>query len=151
MIQQDITQSINTVVAQLKGKYSNLTPVLEHIAALVQSAIDDNFDQNGRWDGSGTDIFSGGEQRWTELAKSTEKRYSKLGYELKPTLRRSGILQSSIEVRPYGKSSVMISSNLEYAAVHQFGSSKNGIPARPFITLTEQDVQDIVKIGRAHV
>lgn len=145
MIQQDITRHINTVVGKLKTRYSNLTPILEQIAALIQSAIDDNFDQRGRWDGTGTDIFSGGDQRWEPLAESTEKKYSKLGYELVPTLRRTGILQSSIEVRPYGKSSILISSNLEYAAVHQFGFKNSGIPKRPFVTLTQDDVEQIIK------
>ena len=62
-----------------------------------------------------------------------------------PTLRRNGHLVDSVNARPYGKSSVMIASNLEYAAVHQFGSKDGKIPALPFITLTEQDIQDIVK------
>lgn len=144
MIAQDISHSINSVTAQLKQKYSNLTPILMQISAIIHSAIDDNFDQGGRWDGYGTSILSGGNQRWTPLAKSTEKRYSKLGYDLKPTLRRSGILQSSIEVRPYGKNSIMISSNLEYAAAHQFGNKRRTLPARPYITLTEQDLELIM-------
>lgn len=144
MIQQNILQSVNSIAAQLKAKYSDLTPILEQISAIIQSAIDDNFDQRGRWDGVGTSLLSGGNMRWTPLAQSTKKRYAKLGYELQPTLRRTGILQSSIETRPYGKGSIIISSNLEYAAAHQFGIKRKSLPARPFITLTEKDVQDII-------
>ena len=74
MIQQDITQTINTVVAQLKGKYSDITPVLHYIAKMIEGIIANNFDQLGRWDGSGTNLLSGGDQRWEPLAESTKAR-----------------------------------------------------------------------------
>lgn len=180
----DISSQINKLVAELQERYGNMRPILSQVAAMIESAIDDNFDQGGRWDGSGTGLLSGGNQRWTPLSKATKANYRKLGYTLEPTLRRSGILRSSIEARPYGKSSIMISSNHEYAAIHQFGGQinhpggtpyvigKNGkakfiskrkaaglkskgknvlltsahtinIPARPYITLSEDDLKQI--------
>jgi phage gpG-like protein len=145
MISQNIQAHLQSSVAQLKAKYSNMTSILTHIAAMVESAIMDNFAQGGRWDGSGTDIMAGGSQKWKPLAESTKKGYRKLGYELVPTLHRSGILEASIDVRPYGKSSILVSSNLEYAAVHNFGSKDKSVPARPFVTLTEKDLDDILK------
>ena len=126
MLQDDIKKKLSDVAAELKEKHKDLTPILEEISALIRSAIDDNFAQGGRWDGSGTDLFSGGSHRWKPLAESTEKAYSKLGYALRPTLYRSGTLLNSIEVNPFGTHSIAISSNLEYARIHQFGNEKRG-------------------------
>ena len=91
---------------------------------------------------------------------------------------------STIDVRPQGKSSIIISANSPYAAIHQFGGTlkptipislkmrkffwakyyENGqenwkalaltkkkelkpviqIPARPYITLTDDDLEEII-------
>lgn len=94
-------------------------------------------------------------------------------------------MRSSIEVRPYNKTGVIITSNSPYAAIHQFGGNikqdfeitpkmrkffwakhyetkdemwkalalKKGrikrefdMPARPYITLTEEDLKEIIEI-----
>lgn len=122
------TQYTN-ILKQIKDKYNTLTPLLHRISALVITLIDKNFSAGGRWDGSGTGLFSGGPHRWTPLAKSTQKVYQKLGYDLKPTLNRTGRLRASIDAYPQGKSSIVITANASYASTHQFGATIN-IPAR---------------------
>ena len=79
----------------------------------------------GRCDGSESDIsiFSGGSQKWKALATSTKEKYKRLGWELEPTLNRTKGLMSTIEVRPQGKSSAIISANSPYAAIHQYGGT----------------------------
>lgn len=186
MINEQIISQLNSVFRTLKSQYDDLTPVLEMVSALIDRAISGNFDERGRWDGNESDItiFSGGSQKWKALASSTKEKYQKLGWELEPTLNRSKGLLSSIEVRPQGKSSVVISANSPYGAIHQFGGTlkttipislkmrkffwakyyESGqetwkalaltkkkelkpvlqIPARPYITLTEEDLEEII-------
>lgn len=146
MVADDIAKQLTSMVGQLKTRYdAKLAPVLDRVCALIESAIDDNFDAHGRWDGneSQINIFSGGSQKWIPLAESTKRDYARFGYELEPTLYRTGTLRNSIEARRYGDTSIVVGSNLEYAAAHNFGY--NFLPARPFITLTEEDLQLILK------
>ena len=186
MINDQIISQLNSVFRSLKSQYDDLTPVLEMVSALVDRAISANFDDRGRWDGNESDItiFSGGSQKWKALASSTKDKYQRLGWELEPTLNRSKGLMSTIEVRPQGKTSIVISANSPYAAIHQFGGTLKPtipislkmrkffwakyyetrqenwkafaltkkiemkfviqIPARPYITLTEDDLEEII-------
>ncbi|GAB1370257.1 hypothetical protein MASR1M45_03170 [Candidatus Kapaibacterium sp.] len=188
MISNDITNSLSRKFIELQKQFDDLTPVLEVVSALIERAISENFDARGRWDGNENDItiFSGGSQKWKALASSTKEKYQRLGWELEPTLNRSKGLMSTIEVRPQGKSSIAISANSPYAAIHQYGGIltptipitsnmrkffwakyyNSGlvnwkamaltkkkelkpviqIPARPFITLTEEDLENILDI-----
>lgn len=70
----------------------------------------------------------------------------KLGYELNPTLDRGGLLRRSIATYADKKNIAVVISvaNVPYAAVHQFGYGR--IPARPYITLTEQDLEIILDL-----
>ena len=188
MISDQIILQLNSVFRTLKAQYDDLTPILELVSALIDRAISANFDERGRWDGNESDItiFSGGSQKWKTLALSTKEKYQRLGWELEPTLNRSKGLMSTIEVRPQGKSSIVVSTNSPYAAIHQYGGTlkptipitskmrkffwakfyESGqenwkalaltkkkelkpviqIPARPFITLTDEDLAEIIKI-----
>lgn len=188
MINDQIISQLNGVFRSLKSQYDDLTPVLEMVSALIDRAISTNFDERGRWDGNESDItiFSGGTQKWKALASSTKEKYQRLGWELEPRLNRTKGLMSTIEVRPQGKSSLVISANSPYAAIHQFGGTlkptipitsrmrklfwakfyETGqenwkalaltkkkelkpviqIPARPYITLTEEDLEEIISL-----
>ena len=192
MITEQIISQLNGVFRTLKSQYDDLTPVLEMVSALIDRAITANFDERGRWDGNQSDItiFSGGSQKWKALASSTKEKYQRLGWELEPTLNRTKGLMSTVEVRPQGKSSVVISANSPYAAIHQYGGTLNPtipitsrmrkffwakyyetdydiwkglaltkknelkpviqIPARPYITLTEEDLEEIFQVFNDH-
>jgi phage gpG-like protein len=145
----DLSNQLNSLIQGLADK--DLTPALDVVAALIRSYIDQNFMERGRWNGIGTGIFDGGSQHWKPLAPFTKKIYSKYGYELEPTLLRTKNLYNSIEVRPHGNNSIVISVGADYASDHQFGAlihTKEGtrrIPARPFITLTQDDLNEIVR------
>ena len=187
MISNDIINSLSRKFIELQEQFNDLTPILEVVSALIERAISQNFDARGRWDGNESDIsiLSSGSQKWKALASSTKEKYQRLGWELEPTLNRTKGLMSTIEVRPQGKSSVVISANSPYAAIHQFGGTikptipitpkmrkffwakfyETGIdswkgialtkkkelkpviqiPARPFITLTEEDLDEILE------
>lgn len=184
----NLAQEIDKIVTKLVQNNQKINTILEPVSDLIYNAILSNFSSNGRWDGQGTDLFSGGSYQWRPLSSSTLKNYKRKGYDLRPTLNRSSGLIDSIDVRPQGKS-IIISANKEYAAIHNYGGtieiqggeseakwkatkSKNGytfkfakkkakgkniisrkfqrkarqirIPARPFLTLTPQDVEEII-------
>jgi len=178
-----MVKKLNSLISELKSKAQDLTPVLDVIAAVISTAIDRNFAENGRWDGSGTGILSGGSQKWKPLSLATKIGYKKFGYDLSPTLHRSTAgLRTSVSVEPRGSSSIGITSNLPHSAIHQFGGTINKqvtvkehtrkitqafgkpikpksikvgsfsrkmntvIPARPYVTLTEEDLQDILNL-----
>ncbi|GAB1372783.1 hypothetical protein MASR1M45_28460 [Candidatus Kapaibacterium sp.] len=125
MISNDIITTLNSKFIEFQKQYDYLTPVLELVSALIERAISANFDERGRWDGNESDIsiFSGGSQKWKALAKSTKEKYKRLSWELEPTLNRTKGLMSIIEVRPQGKTSIVISANSPYAAIHQYGGT----------------------------
>lgn len=188
MLQSEIQKKLFDTFHQYQKQFDDLTPVLEVVSALIERAISENFDARGRWDGNENDIsiYSGGSQKWKALASSTKEKYQRLGWELEPTLNRSKGLISTIEVRPQDTSSIVITANSPYAAIHQFGGTltptipitskmrkffwakyyntglvnwkamaltkkkelkpTNKIPARPYITLTQEDWEEIVEL-----
>lgn len=166
-----IDSQIYKTTVSLSRRFTNMKPFLPFIAALIRSKIVRNFSQGGCWNGSGTGLFDGGSQRWAPLAPSTVAAYRKKGWTTKPTLNRHEAgLRSSVYVEPSGSNSIVIGSGLPYAAIHQYGGnipvkSRSGnsggrvrkvsersskktmisIPARPYITLSPQDLSDIVE------
>lgn len=102
----------------------NLSNVIKLIAGLIESAIDKNFDVGGRWDGKGTDFFSGGSQKWKERSKNTLSTYKKSKRGIRPTLIRTGTLKRQIEVIGIGNK-IKISANSPYAKIHQYGGDIN--------------------------
>lgn len=52
------------------------------------------------------------------------------------SLRKTGMLWQSIRITALNASSVTVGSDRAYAAAHQLGSKKRGIPARPFFPFT---------------
>lgn len=146
--------AVNGTMSQLETQFGDLTPILDVIAAIIDAEIDANFAARGRWDGDKSNIglFSGGTQKWANLAPATIKRYKKFGYELRPTLERTGNLRRGIEIRPEGRASIIVTVAAEnedsenYGAMHQFGNAEKRIPARPFVTLTPDALQDILAV-----
>lgn len=173
-----VNKQLNDFFANIQKKTQNLRPILEVVAAVIKTAIDTNFEYRGRWDGQGTGLFNGGEQTWAPLAPFTQQSYADKGYELNPTLERTGQLRRAVDVSVISNTSIAIANPLPYARIHQEGgkipitdrmrryfwfryydSEGEGeqwrnfaltkktvinMPARPYITLTTEDVQDII-------
>ncbi|MCO5250719.1 MAG: phage virion morphogenesis protein [Candidatus Kapabacteria bacterium] len=122
-------KSFNDVIKIINQRLGRLKPpladeIMTDIADMIELSIAKNFDVGGRWDGKKDEIglFSGGTQKWAELAENTKKGYRKLGYSDEPTLNRNKNLRASIDVfARNGK--VFISANAPYAAIHQFGGT----------------------------
>lgn len=121
----ELAKSLQDVFNQIQRRYTNLNPFLEKISQIVKGAIDENFLEQGRWDGNGTDLFAGGNKRWQPLSSLTQSMYKTKGFDLNPTLWRSGAnnLRNTIQVKPEGNNAISISANKPYAALHQFGGN----------------------------
>jgi phage gpG-like protein len=121
----DIRKEIEAVIKEING-FPNRMMFYEDVSSLVFGDIEDNFTAGGRYDGSGSDILSGGSQRWTSLSKSTKAAYQMIGWSpLTPTLDRSSDgLRSAVDVTAT-KKGVSVVVNKPYAAIHQFGGTIN--------------------------
>lgn len=171
-----LIDQMNKVFAEVQSRLTDMTPVLDTIAEIIESAIDQNFREYGRWDGDATSVglFSGGGNKWKALSVSTIKDYKRRGIApLKRTLQRSQDMRNSINITPYGKTQIAIRMSSPYGAAHNFGfkgtvnvkahlrkvksgkekkeyevkahSRKMNVPASPFLTLTDDDIQEIVE------
>lgn len=131
----DINLKVATpALERLAQKLADKTPVHRMIAGTMADKVEENFEQEGRPD-------------WMDLAESTEAKRLKKGNWPGKKLQVSGGLASSVSTA-WDANSATVGSNLEYAAIHQFGGQAGRnravtIPARPFLQLTEADVEEI--------
>jgi phage virion morphogenesis protein len=76
--------------------------------------------------------------KWPELSPAYEQRKKKGG----GILELEGDLRDSL-VHLVSGASVEVGTNLAYAATHQFGDARRGIPQREFLGLSPEDEQQI--------
>lgn len=135
---------LTAALKRLAAAGRDLSPAMRQAAGIMHDAIEENFEQEGR-------------PRWKSLAASTLRQRAKEGSTGK-ILQRSGNLARSI-TRQSDATSAVVGTNLIYARIHQLGGKagrghKVEIPARPFLKLTDEDEDDIMKsfarfLGRA--
>ena len=90
---------IRNQLKHLQNKLHDMRPIMRETAAIIKNSVRRNFELGGRpkWVLSGRVKRDGG-----------------------TTLIRTGILQRSIQSH-YNSSTALVGTNLEYAAIHQFG------------------------------
>jgi phage virion morphogenesis protein len=96
--------------------------VLEHIAGELTDISEMAFQNEA-------DPSTG--EKWTPLKHPRGKKSATPG-TTRPILWDSGLLGGSIR-RELLDDSVMVGSNMKYAAAHQYGYSKRHIPPRPYL------------------
>src|SRR5574343_1117987 len=143
-------------IARLQGlesKGENLTGVMRSFGAHMEGSIQKNFDAEGRPD------------KWLPLKNPVSwiNRYKKGGqYRAKgggltkageravagrKVLTLTARLRNSVHTRVYADRLVVeAGSNVEYAAIHQFGGwagrgHKARIPARPYLMVQTEDIE----------
>lgn len=114
----------------------DLTPAMRGAAGIMRSAVEENFEGGGR-------------PKWKSLAKATIRQREKRGDTPIRPLIISGDLSGSITPH-HDAHSAIAGTNHPLAAIHNFGGKagrghKVEIPARPFLTLTKDDEDDIVE------
>lgn len=112
----------------LADRLSDLEGLLERVAPLAARAIERNFDAEGR------------PLPWPPLAPATLRRKPP-GLKI---LERTGRLRRSIRTRVEA-SAIVLSTDVPYAAAHQFGVPRRRLPARPFLVLTPEDKEEVAQ------
>ncbi|MEL3907913.1 MAG: phage virion morphogenesis protein [Treponemataceae bacterium] len=80
---------------------------------------------------------------WAWFAESTLKFLNK--HEMNTSLLlREGELLGSLKSELKNEWSILVGACKEYAAVHQFGYDEKNIPARPYIGLSTENIDDLV-------
>ena len=117
-----VSASIKIDTSEVKALFNNinnflLNPPWNIVQNDVQQSIDNNFNAQGRPD------------KWTP--RKVDRPW--------PILKKSGALKKSVYTASSGPNLTLGSNGLLYNAVHQFGYSKQNIPARPYLMLQEED------------
>lgn len=143
-----ISIQINTVNLQhafdaLIGRLQDTSPLMQRVSHTMLTGVLENFEQGGRpawakkWDGS------------------TSK------------LQDTGRLKSSI-TRDFDRASAVVGTNVVYGPIHHFGgvikpkrakalrfngrfASQVTMPSRPFLTLSDEDLDYIEQIGQNYL
>jgi phage virion morphogenesis protein len=135
MIKIDIDdREVQKALSSLAARVKDRRPLMRKIADIMKDAVEENFEQEGR-------------PRW-----KPSKRAMKQGGK---TLQDTGSLVTSISMR-YDNNSAVVGTNKKYAAIHQFGGKagrgkKVTIPARPFLKLTDGDLEEIKEAVKEHL
>ena len=118
----------------LSDRLQDAATLLAPAVPVVAAAIQRNFEEEGR------------PERWPPLSP---------GYALwkaarhpgRKILERTGALRSSIRVgiEPTVPAALVASTDLPYAAAHQFGMPPRNLPPRPFLVLTDEDREEVAQ------
>ena len=130
-------KEVNERLLDLAKRGENLRPLMKNIAGIFASSTEENFKEEGRPD------------KWTDLAEITKEKRKKKNKWPGQILQVQGQLASSVNTQ-YDDESVVIGSNLPYAAIHQLGgqagkNKKVEIPARPYLQLIDEDYDEILE------
>lgn len=136
-------KEVHEKLLDLAKRTENLRPLMRNIAGIFAYSTEENFKEEGRPD------------KWVDLAESTKKQRTKQRKWPGQILQVSGQLASSVSTY-YDNDSVVIGSNLEYAAIHQLGgqAGKNKsveIPTRAYLNLSENELSEIIKNINKHL
>ncbi len=135
MIKIEIDDSrIKTEMEKLIQRCRDRRALMRQIAGIMHNAVEENFAEQGR-------------PRWKPLSDKTIAQRQKKGYWPGAILQMRGQLAASISQHSDNDSAI-VGTNKIYAAIHQFGGKagrgrKVTIPARPFLKLTDEDLEDI--------
>lgn len=133
------TKPVSDMLKKFRHRMGTLRPAMKIIGQLMRTSIVENFQKGGRPDA------------WTPL--SDETLLTKKGDKILINQGFAGGLMGSIGVEnkgiyEVGDDYVMVGTNKEYAAIHQFGGkagrgNKVTIPARPYMMIQDEDIDDI--------
>ena len=78
---------------------------------------------------------------WSEAYAKTREPHQSL---LVADNKKGSRLWDSLTHEVIGDDIVIVGTNIIYAATHQFGDESRGIPARPYLGVSDQDEDDII-------
>jgi phage gpG-like protein len=116
--------NLSKLLANLKAKIEDITPLNAEISEVLISSVHENFLVGGRYSRVGS--FNGGNTSWQDLSDVTKKAREKIKKWPGQLLRVSGRLFNSI-VTKVTKDSAQVGTNLEYARTHQYGAKRGSL------------------------
>lgn len=116
--------------------------LMRRISGIMLHAVEENFARGGR-------------PKWPQLSQKTIKARQKRGYWPGQILQVTGRLAGSISTYSDNDQAV-VGTNVVYAKIHQLGGKagrgrKVEIPARPFLKLTDEDMETILNEVNEHL
>ena len=156
------SNAVQQQLARLQGNATNLHAAFDAIGQMIRSNVLDCFEHEQSPDGINWKALSpatklarakrvaGGHK--IKSGKRTTKAFDR-AYNNMKILNDRGKLKGSIAFRA-SNTFAEVTTDTEYAAVHQFGSPSKGIAARPFFpnqTLPQNWEQDILQMLESHL
>ena len=124
------TKTADKMLERISKKSKDMTRVMASISLSMLSAVEENFDKQGR-------------PKWTPLKEATILRRIKKGKGNNKILQISGVLAGA-NTPSHGRKFARVTNNQPYAAAQNFGYPARNLPARPFLSLTSGEMDDIV-------
>ena len=118
----------------LSDRLQDAAALLAPAVPVVAAAIQRNFEEEGR------------PERWPPLSPGYAL-WKAARYPGRKILERTGALRSSIRVgiEPTAPAALVASTDVPYAAAHQFGVPPRNLPPRPFLVLTDEDREEVAQ------
>ena len=132
---REVQRALNRLIAA----GGDLGAAMREIAGHLSDSVAEAFAQEAAPEGA----------PWAPLKPATVRDRRRRRYGEGPILERSGTLAGSI-LAESDKESAVAGTNLIYAATHHFGDPRRGIPARPYLGVTEEHREMIVNAIRRH-
>lgn len=125
---------LQQLLGRLQGQVDNLEPVMREVAGHLADSVAGSFEGQAEPDGTA----------WEPLTAKTIADRLRRGYAAGPILERSGDLAGRI-LADWDDESAVAGTNLIYAATHHYGDEKRGIPARPFLGVSDEARSEIIR------
>ena len=119
-------------LADLRERGGNLAPAMREIAGHLLDSVNEAFAREASPAG----------KAWAPLKPATVDDRLRRRYGSGPILKRSGDLGARI-LADWDKTSAVVGTNVVYAATHHFGDNARGIPARPFLGISDE-ARDVI-------
>lgn len=138
-IEADVS-ALLAAAGAVEERQRDFRPLLNRIGQIMTASTDQNFIDQGRPDA------------WQPLSPVTlaRRRSGPNPNMSDQILRDTGRLMNSLSspssadaILELTPDSLRFGTNVEYASVHQFGWPERNIPARPFMLLQQEDLEDI--------
>lgn len=133
-------RALVAALQRLQQHVSDLTPVYRDIGEQIQNQTKQRFRDQVDPDGI----------PWRDYAPLDDEYRAHKKKNADKILIYDGYLSRGIHYQPT-EQDVEIGTNEKYGATHQFGREEDGIPARPFLGLSDEDEAEVLEIIEQHI
>lgn len=140
-IDADKAAAISRELNELSRQFNDLTPLMRNIAIRLHESTLARLQQGEQPDGKPFEPLSPNYVRMTASGRELPRPYQILVHTGK---LRQGILPNW--TKDMARISAGNNESRSYAARHQVGAPADRLPARPFIGLSEKDLEDITTL-----